>query len=526
MPIIQKFFLATFLLALPLLHAQDRYPDPIPASGFSVQVEEVATIPDSTANDPPRLHVLTQDPGGRLFVNDQRGVLYTIDEQTGAVTQYLDLRDYPALDIRAGFEDGFNGFAFHPDFLNPDTEGYGRLYTIFSSNDTSPTPDFDPGGVTVFHTLLLEWRTSTPEASAFSPAVPASPYRELLRLKQPFGNHNAGLVAFNPLAIPGQSDYGNLYIAIGDGGAGGDPQENGEDPSNPFGAILRIDPLGSNSANGKYGLVADNALAADTDPGTLAEIYCYGLRNPQRFGWDIVSGEGFIADIGQNAVEEINRLENGAHYGWDIREGKFAYEGTTTAGLTDPVAEYDHTGMVASLPAGVTGGRAVTVAEVARGTCVTGLDGHLVLADFPTGIPFILNVDTDPLDGEQDGLRELVLLDESGSPTRLLDMMNAVRSDRGLGFRNRADLRFSVNTPGRIYLINKGDGIVRRIVPDQEPAVSITSDTGQHTLSHTGILQSSPDLSVWSDLIPQPDGGLELTPGAVSPPQFWRSVRR
>lgn len=511
----------TSILLLPFaLHAQDPLPEAGPASTLSARVEAVATIPDSSTNNPPRLHVLTQDPGGRLFVNDQRGVLYTFDEATGAVSEYLDLRDYPALDIRAGFEDGFQGFAFHPDFLNPGTDGFGRLYTIFSSNDTASTPDFDPGGSTVFHTLLIEWRTDTPQADGFSPAVPASPYRELMRLKQPYGNHNAGLIAFNPLALPGDPDFGNLYIAIGDGGSGGDPQENGEDPSNPFGAILRIDPLGNNSANGRYGIVADNTLATDGDPNTLAEIYCYGLRNPQRFGWDMVTGEGYIADIGQNAYEEINLLANGAHYGWDIREGRVAYEGGTATGLTDPLAVYSHAS-VPNLPPGVTGGRAVTVSEVARGTCVSGLDGHLVLADFPTGIPFLLDVDA----GE-DSLNELVLLDESGSPARFLEMMNAARSARGLGFKNRADLRFSVNTPGRVFLINKGDGIVRRIVPDQQPAVSIHSAAGQTTLSHSGILQSSPDLTTWTDLVPQPDGTLQLPPDPADPPRFWRSVRR
>ena len=521
-----RLSLLIILLAAPVLEAQDRFADAIPASGFSVRIESVVTIPDSSNNNPPRLHVLTQDPGGRLFVNDQRGVLYTFDEETGVVTEYLDLRDYPELDIRAGSEDGFQGFAFHPDFFNTGTDGYGRLYTIFSSSNTSTAPDFDPGGSTAFHTLLIEWRTGTPGSNVFSSAVPSSPYRELMRLKQPYSNHNAGLIAFNPLAKVGDPDFGNLYLAIGDGGSGGDPQENGEDPSNPFGAILRINPLGTNSANGRYGIVAGNVLAGDGDSSTLGEIYCYGLRNPQRFGWDITTGSGYIADIGQNAVEEINLLANGAHYGWDIREGSFPNEGTITAGLTDPVAEYDHTGMVSSLPSGITSGRAVTLSEVARGTCVTGLDGHLVLADFPTGIPFILNVDSDPLDGGQDGLRELVLRDESGSPARFLDIMNTARSARGLGFRNRADLRFSVNTPGRMFLINKGDGIVRRIVPDQDPGVIIGSANGKVTVSHTGILQSSPDLSTWSNMIPQPNGIHEFTPDAAASPQFWRGVRR
>jgi hypothetical protein len=514
------------LFLAPLLEAQDRFPDPVPPSTFSVHLEAVATIPDSSPNNPPRLHVLTRGPGGRLFVNDQRGVLYAFDAVSGVVSEYLDLRDYPSLQLRAGFEDGFQGFAFHPDFLNPGTRGFGRFYTIFSSRNTGTAPDFDPGGSTAFHTLLVEWRTGNPEADVFTPEVEIEPYRELMRLKQPFGNHNAGLVAFNPLVRPGETGYGALYIAIGDGGSGGDPEENGEDPSNPFGAILRIDPLGNDSDNGRYGIVSDNALHTDGDPTTLSEIYCYGLRNPQRFGWDIVTGNGYIADIGQGGVEEINLLANGAHYGWDMREGSFPYEGDTNDGLIDPVAEYDHAGMVPSLPSGITSGRAVTLSEVARGTCISGLDGHLLLADFPTGIPFILDVDSDPLDGGQDGLRELVLIDESGSPSRFLEIMNEARSARGLPPKNRADLRFSVNTHGQVFLINKGDGIIRRIVPDRQPAISITTGTGGTSLSYTGILQSSSNLSSWSDLLPQPGGSLALPARLSGSQTFWRSVRR
>ena len=156
-----------------------------------------------------------------------------------------------------------------------------------------------------------------------------------MRFKHPFGNHNGGLIAFNPTAPRGDPDYGNLYLAMGDGGASGDPQENGEDPSNPYGAILRIDPTGNDSANGKYGIVQANRFARDNNANTLAEIYCYGLRNPQRFGWDAVTGNCFIADIGQNAIEEIDLAANGAHFGWDIREGSFAFEGSDNPRFTD-----------------------------------------------------------------------------------------------------------------------------------------------------------------------------------------------
>ncbi len=442
--------------------AQDRFATPIPTSDVSVLIEDFATIPDSSSRQPPRLSLLTPDPTGRLFVNDQRGPLYAIDSTGSQVSEYLDLRDFRELRITSTSEAGFQSFAFHPDFANTGADGFGRFYTIHSSTSTNSPPDFDPGGSTSFHTLLLEWQTNTPAESVFTPADAAQPYREVLRFKQPFGNHNAGLIAFNPTVGPTNGDYGNLYIALGDGGSGGDPQENGQDPSNPFAALLRVDPRGSDGINGQYGIVSDNVLAADGDAGTLGEIYSYGLRNPQRFGWDTATGDMFIADIGQSVIEEINLGENGGNFGWDDREGSFRFESNNTAGLIDPVAEYDHTNVVSDPPTNI-GSRAITVGEVARGTGISGLDGMLLLSDFPTGLIFTLDVDNDPLDGGQDGLFELQPLDRDLQPVRLLELINETRADRGLGSVTRADLRFGINTPGEVYILNKHDGIVRHL---------------------------------------------------------------
>ena len=108
--------------------AQNRFRDPIPRSGFSVKVDEVAVIPDSRTRQPPRISVVTQDPLGRLFANDQRGPLYTFDEATGDVVEYLDLRDFPELSILSTSEAGFQGFAFHPSFFEEGTAGFGKLY--------------------------------------------------------------------------------------------------------------------------------------------------------------------------------------------------------------------------------------------------------------------------------------------------------------------------------------------------------------------------------------------------------------
>lgn len=466
--------LALSLLVCPFsitVSAQNRFRDPIPPSDLSVLVEDFATIPDSSNRRPARASVLTTDPAGRLFVNDQRGPLYTIDATGDNVTEYLDLRDFSELRVLSTSEAGFQSFAFHPEFLTEDADGFGRFYTIHSSSNTSSPPDFDPGGGTDFHTLLLEWHTDTPQSETFVAADADQPYREVFRLKQPFGNHNTGLIAFNNTVSAVDPDYGNLYVAVGDGGSGGDPQDNGQDPSNPFGALLRIDPRGNNSVNGQYGIVADNALAADGDPDTLGEIYSYGLRNPQRFGWDTATGNMFIADIGQNAVEEINLGANGANFGWNDREGSFRFDSNNTEGLTDPVAEYDHTNVVTDPPTNI-GSRAITTGEVARGTGIPGLDGQLLISDFPTGLIFTLDVDNDPLDGGQDGLLELQPLDANNQPVRILDLINQARSERGLSAATRADVRFGVNTPGAVFITNKQDGIVRRLTLVPEPATT------------------------------------------------------
>lgn len=512
---------ACWLLTPGILCAQDYFSDPIPDSGISLAVEVAAVVPDSSPGQPPRISVVTEDPRGRLFANDQRGVLYRIGED-GSVAEFLDLRDYPELSVLSTSEAGFQSFAFHPDFYESGQPGYGCFYTFHACSNTASSPDFDPGGGTSFHTLLLEWHCADPQAGVFAASDSEAPYREVLRFKQPYGNHNGGLVAFNPLAARSHPDHGNLYLALADGGSGGDPQENGQDPGNPYGAILRIDPLGSDSANGKYGLVAENALAADGDPGTLAEIFCYGLRNPQRYGWDLRTGNLFVADIGQNAVEEINLAANGANFGWDTREGSFDFESGNTDGLVDPVAEYDHTRTVSDPPTSI-GNRAVTVGEVARGTCIPAIEGKLLLADFPTGLIFLLDVDTDPLDGGQDGLSELKLQDESGDPIRLLDLINSARAERGLSNASRADLRFSVNTPGRIYLSNKHDGIIRRLQPTESPSISWQPEAGAGSeLRFTGLLEYSSDLENWELLLPQPRS--PWAPDEADEPGFWRSV--
>jgi len=507
------------------LHAQAPFPDSIPYEDQVVTVEDIAVLPDSNPGQPPRISVVATDPQGRLFANDQRGPLYHVDPQTGDVREYLDLRSYSELDLVATFETGFQSFAFHPNFAEEGKAGFGRFYTIHSSGNTEPPPDFATERNAGFDTLLLEWETDNPDSPVFVPAREGNPYREILRVRQPFGNHNAGLIAFSTVARPDDPEYGLLYIAIGDGGSGGDPQENGENPGNPYGAILRIDPLGTDSGNGQYGIPPANALAADGNAETLGEIFAYGLRNPQRFSWDLVTGNGYIADIGQNAVEEINLLANGAHYGWDLREGSTTFEsGSASVDLVDPVAAYGHANTFAAPSVGI-GNRAVTTGEVARGSLIPSLEGKLLLADFPTGVLLTLDVDKDSLDGGQDGLREIRLREPGGETVRLLDLVNRKRQERGLGPSGRTDVRFSIGTPGVLYLSNKHDGVLRRLRPEAKPSLSLVPDNDETPgkVHFRGILQSSPDLQSWETFIPQPRSPQEIS--IAEAPLFFRSIR-
>ena len=297
----------SFIVACSVLFLAASSAHALIEEGLSVGIRDFAVLPDSTGTSlPARAHVMTADPLGRLFVNDQRGPLHMISPDGSTVTNYLDLSTYPGIDVVLDYgEQGFNGFAFHPDFATPSTSGFGKFYTIHSESDTAPAPTYPffsntgTGSDNTHDTVLFEWTVPDPTAATYAAGGGGAP-RQVLRLEQPHQWHNSGLIAFNTSVDPNHSDYGNLYIALGDGGSGLDPWEIAEDPASPYGKILRIDPLDPNGAGGgDYSIVSDNIFASDGDPNTLAEVYAYGFRNPQRIGWDDVTGDMYLADIGQ-----------------------------------------------------------------------------------------------------------------------------------------------------------------------------------------------------------------------------------
>lgn len=430
-----------------------------------VDLEKFATIPNS-AGAYPRINVLRADANGRIYVNDQRGYLYTVSADGATVTQYLDLNAYTSV-LNDNGERGFQSFAFHPDSLISGSAGYGKFYTMVSQAASSVTPTFTPDVTGAGHDhdeVLLEWTASNPSAATFTPANPGAPFREVMRISRPNSNHNAGYISFNPTATATTPEWGNLYIGTGDSGGGGDPLGLAQMPGKVYGAILRINPLKPDSgnayasSNGQYSIPTDNPhyLSQTT---FLPEKWAAGFRNPQRFTWDSNSGRMFIADIGQNTVEEIDIGTPGANYGWNQREGSYAYNSSTggigandrsdtaTTGFTYPIAEYMHYGSI---------GNAVTTGPVFRETRIPALNGRLIFSDFVTGTPYTLDAVNLPTGGST-GITELRLR-SNGTETTFLNLIKTVNSSA-----TRADLRYGVDAQNNVYFLNKQDGVVRRI---------------------------------------------------------------
>lgn len=286
----------------------------------------------------------------RLYVVDQNGILWAVNLANGRKWVFLDLSahlvELGAFGPGTFDERGFLGVAFHPDYARN-----GLLYTYTSEPAQGPA-DFStmpPGVAANHHSVIREWRVPHPRRHA-SVVDPGSS-RILMTVAEPQFNHNAGAMNFGP--------DGMLYIAFGDGGNADDqgdghsPQGNGQDTTNLLGDIIRIDPTGSNSANGKYGIPGDNPFLSKA--GFLPEIYAYGFRNPFRFSFDSATGWMWVGDVGQNDIEEVNVVKKGGNYGWRIKEGTFLFDANgeddgfvsarspgMPAGLSDPVAEYDH----------------------------------------------------------------------------------------------------------------------------------------------------------------------------------------
>jgi glucose/arabinose dehydrogenase len=246
----------------------------------------------------------------------------------------------------------------------------------------------------------------------------------LLSLDQPYANHNGGWIGFGP--------DGYLYFGLGDGGSAGDPLNHAQNTRTLFGAMLRLDVDASPAAGKAYAVPKDNVFAAGGPrPGAGApEIYAWGLRNPWRWSFDRVTGQLWLGDVGQNAWEEIDRIESGGNYGWRCYEGTHTYntDGCADAGAyAAPVVEYGHDR-----------GCSVTGGYVYRGSAVALLDGVFLYGDFCSGRIW----------GLADG--------GAGGPAELLDTPYRIAS---FGQDNAGGVYvLDLASPGGIYRIVPGAG--------------------------------------------------------------------
>ncbi len=449
---------------LPPGQSNDPFPAPIAATEGVIRVNfrEFASLPDM-AGAAARMMNLIDEPGTRrLFVNDMRGPLYSVSYNGGDVTLYLDIND-PAWGVgvqSTGRERGFQSFTFHPQFNQPGTRGFGKFYTYTDTTNQTPPADFTTSNPATTHdTVLLEWTAKTPGAKAYDGGAP----REMIRLRQPFANHNGGHLTFNPLATTGSPDFGLLYMGIADGGSGGDPMKLSQNLGSAFGKIFRIDPLGT-AAGKKYGIPSSNPFVKTE--GALPEIYAYGVRNPQRFAWDSRNGNMFVADIGQNIVEEISPVTSGANLGWNDWEGSFRFISRQAVSLekprsdpkvTYPVAEW---GQIDPL---LQSNSAASGLIVYRGTQTPQLANLLIFTDMPSGEIFYVNADRLPAGG-QDPIRR-ILLNANGAAKTILEVIREKNTAQGKPAAPRSDLRINFGPGNQVFLLNKYDGTIRVLIP-------------------------------------------------------------
>lgn len=433
----KSVFLPAYLASLGSLAAQvqtidDPFPERIAKSGVVVELRAVAEGLVSP--------VLLLADGERLLVVDQVGVVRAIEGGRLVEEPWLDVRARLVTLSPKFDERGLLGLAFDPDFARAGSPGHRRIFT-YTSEPVGERTDFPiiHGTVPPDHqSVIAAWRVS-----ADGRRVEPESRREVLRFDQPQSNHNGGMIAFGP--------DGFLYIGTGDGGSGMDlgpghnpDTGNGQDKNVLLGKMLRIDVNGTDAANGKYGIPRDNPFAQG---GGAREIFAIGLRNPWRFCFD---GAALLAaDVGQNKIEMVHRVERGGNYGWRVKEGAFRFHPTglielpgpdLPPGLSDPVLQYDHSE-----------GTSITGGYVYRGKALPALAGQYVFADFrtpektPTGRLFHADL-----------------------ATRTIREFRIGRDDRALGFLAKG---FGQDASGELYVmgsltpgIEGTAGVVMKIV--------------------------------------------------------------
>jgi uncharacterized repeat protein (TIGR03806 family) len=399
---------------------------------------------------------LLQAPGaaGRWYLVEQAGRVFRFDNTPAAATRAL-VADLSAR-VLSGGELGLLGMAFHPDFA-----ANGQVFLSYTGRARAGMSEAAVSRVSRFR---------SPDGGA---TIDPASEQVLLEVSQPYANHNGGHIAFGP--------DGLLYIGMGDGGAAGDPMRNGQNLNSLLGKFLRVD-VNRTAAGRPYAIPADNPFASGV--GGAREIYAWGLRNPWRWSFDRATGALWAGDVGQGALEEVDRVERGGNYGWAVMEGTRCYNASTCnrAGLIPPVVEYGR-----SLGVSITGG------YVYRGSRVPWLVGSFLFADFQSGRVW------------------RVAHDAAGAASPQPIAMSGVNVST-----------FGEGLDGEVYVVSYGDGRIFRV----DPGATAPSDTVPPTLRATGcvdpgdplrpaegLIPYAPNAPFWSDgaekerFLALPDGG-------------------
>jgi mono/diheme cytochrome c family protein len=422
-------------------------PEKITASGILVDLEFFTQLPATSDKQPlTRISKMDWIPAAKTwFMLDQRGILYKLIGQK--TETWLDISKWkPDFINQPGLATGFGSFAFHPDYAQN-----GIFYTTHSEAAHSKKADFAIAD-SIKQTLqwvLCEWKTPDPFANTFKGTC-----RELMRIDMVAGIHGVQEIIFNPGSKPGDEDYRQLYIGVGDGGS----VENGypfltHHPDKIWGSILRINPLGKNSANGQYGISTQNPFANNQDPNTVREIYADGFRNPNQITWTH-DGRMLATNIGQSNIEAIDIIIKGHDYGWPNREGRFLIHpdsdinkiyplpaNDSSFHFTYPVVAFDHDE-----------GKAIAGGFVYEGRAIPQLRGKYLFGDIPSGRLFFVNV-TDLKPGMMATIKEW-FVSLNGKRLTLRDLCG----------QNRVDLRFTRDEKGEMYISTKPDGKIYRLV--------------------------------------------------------------
>jgi glucose/arabinose dehydrogenase len=353
-----------------------------------------------------------QDPSdpATQYVAEQRGVIRLVRNGVVQATPFLDISSL----VQCCSERGLLGLAFPPDYGSS-----GRFYVNYTRAGDG-------------RVVVARYRRSVNPLVAESQGVPLVWSTGEDSIRHPYSNHNAGCLAFGP--------DGYLYIAQGDGGGSGDPENNAQNTNELLGKILRVDVNVPDEHS--QGFVVPPGNAGLPRP----EIWSLGWRNPWKFSFDEPSRGGtgamLVADVGQGAWEEIDYEpagRSGRNYGWRVREGAHPYTGSTTAPLVDPVFEYDHTV-----------GRSITGGYVYRGLAIPAVRGRYFFADYATRRVWSLNLRVNITTGE-------------ASPSTAADLVEHT-ADFGGSTALGGISGFGVDADGELYIINYTAGTILKVV--------------------------------------------------------------